>query len=552
MTNKPSRRNMLFGSAAGLATYITATHAQAQTSSAPRPAQPATSKGGAGRKPNIVVIMGDDIGYWNISYNSGGMMGFRTPGIDRVFAEGTRLTDHYGEQSCTAGRSAFITGQMTVRTGMSKVGFPGADLGIRPEDPTLAELLKPLGYTTGQFGKNHLGDRNEFLPTVHGFDEFFGNLYHLNAEDTPEDPAYPKDPAFRAQFGPRGVLRTRAADRDDPTVDPRFGRVGRQTIEDTGPLTSERQKNVDTEFLNAATDFIDRQHRAGQPFFCWFNSSRMHYRTHVGPPWEGKSGLNFYADGMLQHDNDVGLMLKKLDDLGIADNTIVIYTTDNGPHYNMWPDGGITPFRSEKNTNWEGAFRVPFAIRWPGRIPAGQTRNEIASHLDIVPTLMAAAGEPAIKEKLLVGHQAGGRSYKVHLDGYNLLPMLTGSQGEWPRKEFFYWSDDGDLLAMRYQRYKLVFMEQRAQGMAVWRDPFVRLRAPLLFDLRMDPFERAATDANNYNVWWEAIGQIAAVPAQQITGRMVMTFKDFPPRQRPSSFSVDQILEGMRSAGGGG
>lgn len=341
MPKDTSRRGILLGSAASLA--ATTTLAQAQT--APRAASPAPAAG-ARRQPNILVIMGDDVGYWNISYNSGGMMGFQTPGIDRVFAEGTRLTDHYGEQSCTAGRAAFITGQMSVRTGMTTVGLPGSSLGIQPEDPTLAQLLKPLGYATGQFGKNHLGDRNEFLPTVHGFDEFFGNLYHLNAEDTPERPNYPRDPRFRARFGPRGVLRTRATNVDDPTVDPRFGKVGRQTIEDTGPLTAARQQNIDTEFLNASTDFMERQVRADKPFLCWFNSSRMHFRTHVGEPWAGKSGLNFYADGMLQHDNDVGLLLKKLDDLGVANNTIVIYTTDNGPHFNMWPDGGITPFRS--------------------------------------------------------------------------------------------------------------------------------------------------------------------------------------------------------------
>jgi arylsulfatase len=548
MPKDTSRRGILLGSAASLAATTTTL---AQTQTAPRSAAPAPAAG-ARRQPNILLIMGDDVGYWNIGYNSGGMMGFQTPGIDRVFAEGTRLTDHYGEQSCTAGRAAFITGQMTVRTGMTKVGLPGSPLGIQPEDPTLAELLKPLGYATGQFGKNHLGDRNEFLPTVHGFDEFFGNLYHLNAEDTPESPNYPRDPRFRARFGPRGVLRTRATNVDDPTVDPRFGKVGRQTIEDTGPLTAARQRNIDTEFLNASTDFMERQVRANKPFLCWFNSSRMHYRTHVGEPWAGKSGLNFYADGMLQHDNDVGLLLKKLDDLGVANNTIVIYTTDNGPHFNMWPDGGITPFRSEKNTNWEGAYRVPFAVRWPGRIPAGKTLNEISSHIDMVPTLMAAVGVPDIKEKLLAGYQAGARSYKVHLDGYNLLPKLTGQEGDWPRRAFFYWSDDGELVAARYGRWKMVFQEQRARAMAVWRDPFVQLRAPLIFDLRMDPFERAETDSNNYNVWWEEMAQIVGVSSQEVIGQMVGTFQEFPPRQRPASFSVDQVMEGMRRMGSAG
>lgn len=553
MSQPTSRRDMLFTGAASLAMgSVPAGPVLAQAPA--RPAQaPATSPSPATarRSPNILLIMGDDIGYWNVSYNSGGMMGFRTPGIDRVFAEGVRLTDHYAEQSCTAGRAAFITGQMPVRTGMTKVGLPGAALGIQAEDPTLAQMLKPLGYATGQFGKNHLGDRNEFLPTVHGFDEFFGNLYHLNAEDTPESPYYPRDPRFRETYGPRGVLRTRATDRDDPTVDPRFGRVGKQTIEDTGPLTAERQKNVDSEFRDAALDFMDRQHQAGKPFLCWFNSSRMHYRTHVGEPWAGRSGLNFYADGMLQHDNDVGMLLRKLDELGIANDTIVVYTTDNGPHYNMWPDGGITPFRSEKNTNWEGAYRVPFAIRWPGHIPAGVTLNDISGHNDMVPTLMAAAGVSDIKEQLLQGYQADGRTFRVHLDGYNLLPKLTGGQGEWPRREFFYWNDDGQLVAARYDRWKAVFLEQRAHQMQVWAEPFVRLRVPKIFDLRMDPFERADTDSNNYWTWMEDIGQIIVVPMQQFVGRMAATFRDFPPRQKPSSFSVDGIMESTSSMGGG-
>ena len=360
-------------------------------------------------KPNILVIMGDDIGYWNLSYNSGAMMGYKTPNIDRIAAEGMRFTDYYAEQSCTAGRATFITGQMPVRTGLTKVGLPGADLGIRKEDPTLAELLKPIGYATGQFGKNHLGDKDEFLPTNHGFDEFFGNLYHLNAEEAPENPAYPKNPAFKQKYGPRGVIKSTAGGK----------------IEDTGPLNTKRMETVDEEFLGAALDFMDRQKKAGKPFLCWLNSTRMHYHTHVSPEWAGKSGLNFYADGMLQHDSDVGQLLKKLEDLGIADNTIVIYTTDNGPHYNMWPDGGITPFRGEKNANWEGGYRVPCFVRWPGKIKAGQTSNEIMSHTDWVPTLMAAAGVPDVKEKLIQGYQAGDMTYKVHLDGYNLLPMLA-------------------------------------------------------------------------------------------------------------------------------
>jgi arylsulfatase A-like enzyme len=486
-------------------------------------------------KPNILVIMGDDIGYWNLSYNSGAMMGYKTPNIDRIAAEGMRFTDYYGEQSCTAGRAAFITGQMPVRTGMTKVGLPGADLGLRKEDPTLAELLKPLGYATGQFGKNHLGDKDEFLPTAHGFDEFFGNLYHLNAEEAPEDPAYPKDPAFKKKFGPRGVIKSTAGGK----------------IEDTGPLTKKRMETVDEEFLGAALDFMDRQNKAKKPFFVWFNPSRMHYHTHVPPQWDGKSNLNFYADGMLQHDSHVGQLLKKLDDLGIAKNTIVIYTTDNGPHFNMWPDGGITPFRGEKNTNWEGGYRVPCFVRWPDKIKPGQTVNEVMSHTDWVPTLLAAAGAPDVKEKLLKGYKAGDVTFKVHLDGYNLLPMLTGQGGDWSRKGFFYWNDDGQLVAMRYDRWKLVFKEQQSRQFRVWMDPFVDLRVPLIFDLRMDPFERASTDSNSYYEWMERMAQIVGVASQQYVGQMVATFKEFPPRQKPASFNLDQVMESLTSANQG-
>jgi arylsulfatase len=490
-------------------------------------------------KPNILVIFGDDIGYWNLSYNNDGMMGYRTPNIDRIASEGMRFTDYYAEQSCTAGRAAFITGQMPVRTGLTKVGIPGSDLGIQKEDPTLATLLKPMGYATGQFGKNHLGDRDEFLPTNHGFDEFFGNLYHLNAEEAPEHPNYPKSPEFREKFGPRGVIHSWAnAD-------------GTQKIEDTGPLTKQRMETVDQEFLDATLSFIDRQHQAGKPFFVWFNSTRMHYVTHVPPEYDGKSGLNFYADGMLQHDDQVGQLLKKLDDLGIADNTILIYSTDNGPHFNMWPDGGITPFRSEKNTNWEGGYRVPFLIRWPGHIAVDSVSNEIASHTDWIPTLMAAVGEPDVKEKLLAGDTIGDMTYKVHLDGYNLLPMLTGQGGEWPRKEFFYWNDDGQLVAMRYDRWKLVFKEQRAHQFGVWMEPFVDLRVPLVFDLRMDPFERASVDANGYYNWMEAMVQWAGAPGKAVTAKMISSFKDYPPRQAPASFNLDDVMRSMTSGAEG-
>ncbi len=493
----------------------------------------------AAEKPNILVIMGDDIGYWNLSYNNDGMMGYQTPNIDRIAAEGVRFTDYYAEQSCTAGRAAFITGQMPVRTGLTKVGIPGADLGIQPEDPTLAELLKPHGYATGQFGKNHLGDRDEFLPTAHGFDEFYGNLYHLNAEEAPEHPNYPKSPEFRKKFGPRGVIRSSADGK----------------VEDTGPLTKKRMETVDQEFLDAATDFIDRQHKAEKPFFCWFNSTRMHYVTHVPPEYAGKSGLNFYADGMLQHDDQVGQILEKLDDLGITDNTIVIYTTDNGPHFNMWPDGGITPFRSEKNTNWEGGYRVPFIIRWPGKIPANKALNGVTSHTDWIPTLLAAAGDPDIKDKLLKGHKIGDQNYKVHLDGYNLLPNLTGEGptdiASWPRKEFFYWNDDGQLVALRYDRWKLVFMEQRSEKFGVWMEPFVPLRVPLVFDLRMDPFELAQHNANSYYEWMEGMVQWVGAPGKDIAGKMIMSFKDYPPRQAPSSFNLDEVMRKMTAGGEG-
>ena len=383
------------------------------------PAAPIRKAGAQTQKPNILVIFGDDVGFWNISANNHGMMGYRTPNIDRIAQEGANFTDLYAQQSCTAGRAAFITGQSCLRTGLLKVGLPGAKEGLSGKDPTLAELLKPHGYATGQFGKNHLGDRNEFLPTVHGFDEFFGNLYHLNAEEEPENPDYPKDPAFRAKFGPRGVLKCVATDTDDPTEDPRFGRVGKQKIEDTGPLTKKRMETMDGEFLAAATDFVDRQHTAGKPFFCWFNATRMHIWTHLKAESAGKTGLGIYADGMVEFDDMVGQLLKQLDDLGIADNTIVLWTTDNGAEKFSWPDGGTTPFKSEKNTNWEGGYRVPCVIRWPGVIKPGTLINDIMSHEDWVPTFVAAAGEPDIKEKLRTGYDAAGKTFKVHLDGYN-------------------------------------------------------------------------------------------------------------------------------------
>ena len=458
------RRDLLLRGASLAATSALAATALTRTARSQQQQPLVTPPTPAGRRPNILVIFGDDIGQTNLSAYSFGVMGYRTPNIDRLAREGIMFTDYYAEQSCTAGRSSFITGQATLRTGLSKVGLPAANLGLRAEDITIAEALKPLGYATGQFGKNHLGDRNEFLPTVHGFDEFFGNLYHLNAEEEPENPDYPKDPAFKARYGPRGVLRCAATTTDDPTVDPRFGRVGRQRIEDTGPLTAKRMETIDDETCNAAVDFIQRQARASKPFFVWFNATRMHLYTHVPPEYRGRSGISEYADGMLEHDGHVGQLLKALDDLGLANDTIVVYTTDNGPHMNSWPDGAMTPFRGEKNTNWEGAFRVPALVRWPGRIRAGAVSNEIFSGLDWFPTLLAAAGDTGVKDRLLKGWDSGGRTFKVHLDGYNQLPYLSGQQDKSARKEFFYFNDDGQLVAVRYENWKQNFCEQRVEG----------------------------------------------------------------------------------------
>ena len=480
------------------------------------------------KPPNILVIFGDDIGWYNISAYNQGVMGYHTPNIDRIAREGAKFTDYYGQQSCTAGRAAFITGQTPFRTGLTKVGVPGADLGIRPQDPTIAELLKPQGYMTGQFGKNHLGDRDEFLPTAHGFDEFFGNLYHMNAEEEPENSDYPKNPAFRERFGPRGVLKSTADGK----------------VENTGPLTTKRMETVDEEFLSSTLSFIDRAHAQDKPFFVWFNSTRMHIFTHLRPESKGKTGLGVYADGMVEADGHVGVLLKKLDDLKIAENTIVVYTTDNGAMVCMWPDGGTTPFRSEKDTNWEGAFRVPAVVRWPGVVKPGTVINDVTSAEDWLPTFLAAAGVPDVKEKLLKGYQAGTKSFKVHLDGYNLLPALKGEAKEWPRKEFFYFSDDGDLLAMRFNRWKFTFAEQRAEGAAVWAEPFVKLRVPKLMDLRADPFERADRSSIYYKDWVMRHAFVF-VPAVAGVARFMGTFKEFPPRQKPASFTIDHVMEMM-------
>ena len=508
----------------------------------------------ADKKPNILVIFGDDIGQANISAFTKGVMGYRTPNIDRLAKEGLLFTDYYAEQSCTAGRSSFITGQCVFRTGLCRVGLPAARVGLRKEDPSIAEMLKPLGYATGQFGKNHLGDRNEYLPTVHGFDECYGNLYHLNAEEEPELRDYPQDPKFRQMFGPRGVLRLKATDKDDPTVDPRFGKVGKQTIEDTGPLTRKRMETIDDETSAAAIDFVQRQTKAGKPFFCWYNSTRMHFRTHVRAEHrspKGATALTEYADGMVEHDATVGSLLKALDDLGIADNTIVIYTTDNGPHANSWPDGATTPFRSEKNTNWEGAFRVPCFIRWPGHIKPDSVSNEIVSGLDWLPTLVAAAGNPDVKEKLLKGYTVGDMTYKVHLDGYNLLPYLSGQVEKSPRREFFYFSDEGDMLGLRYENWKFVIAEQRRTGtMDVWREPFTHLRIAKLFDLRADPYERADVTSNTYNDW--CLDHLFLnIPAMAYAENFLQTFKEYPPRQRAEGMAFEQIIEKLQQGAGG-
>jgi arylsulfatase len=489
------------------------------------------------QKPNILVIWGDDIGQTNISAYSRGMMGYKTPNIDRIAKEGMMFTDYYAEQSCTAGRSSFITGQSVFRTGLSKVGMPGAKEGLSGKDPTIAELLKPFGYATGQFGKNHLGDRDEHLPSNHGFDEFLGNLYHLNAEEEPEHEDYPKKseyPNFKKRFGPRGVIKSSADGK----------------IEDTGPLTKKRMETIDDEAVTAALDFIDRQHKAKKPFFVWWNGTRMHFRTHVKAELRGISGQDEYSDGMVEHDRHVGKLLAKLDGLGIADNTIVFYSTDNGPHYNTWPDAGATPFRGEKNTNWEGGWRVPAMVRWPGHIKPGTVSNEIMHHMDWMPTLLAAAGEPDIMRKLLKGHKAGRKTFKVHLDGYNFLPHLTGKEMKGPRNEIFYFSDDGDLTALRYQDWKIVFMEQRVEAtLQAWAEPFVPLRVPLIFNLRRDPYERAQKTSNTYYDW--LLDRVfILVPAQTYVGNFLKTFRDYPPRQEAASFSLDKVMETLKTSGG--
>ena len=504
-------------------------------------AAPVRAQAQQAEKPNILVIWGDDIGTWNISHNSRGMMGYQTPNIDRVAREGVAFTDYYAQQSCTAGRAAFISGSVPVRSGMTKVGLPGAAQGWQKTDCTMATVLKDEGYATGQFGKNHQGDLDEHLPTMHGFDEFIGSLYHLNAEEEPECPDYPKDPKFLEKYGPRGILKCKADGK------------GGQTIENLGPLTMKRMETIDEETLAAAKDFIIRQNEAGTPFFCWWNGTRMHFRTHIKEEHKGLSGVwgqDDYSDGMVEHDMHVGELLKLIDDLGLADDTIVMYSTDNGPHFNTWPDAGTTPFRSEKNSNWEGAYRVPTFVRWPGHWPAGATLNGIVSHEDWLPTFAAAAGNPDIKEQLFKGKKINGRSYKNHIDGYNMLDYLSGEVEDSPRNEFWYVSDDGQVVAARYQDWKVTFHENRGMGFGVWREPYVELRAPHIFNLRRDPFEKAQLSSNTYDDWW-LDRPFVLVPIQELAAKFLMTMQEFPPSQSPGSFNLSGIEEQLRNPVGG-
>jgi arylsulfatase len=488
------------------------------------------------KKPNILVIWGDDIGTWNISHNNRGMMGYKTPNIDRIAREGVGFTDYYAQQSCTAGRAAFISGSVPVRSGMTKVGLPGAKEGWQKTDVTMATVLKSQGYATGQFGKNHQGDLDEHLPTMHGFDEFMGSLYHLNAEEEPEHFDYPKNPEFRKKFGPRGVLKAKADGK------------GGQTIENTGPLTKKRMETIDDETVEAAKEFLTRQAKAGKPFFVWWNGTRMHFRTHVKDANRGKSGQDEYSDGMVEHDMHVGALLKAIDDLGLANDTVVMYSTDNGPHYNTWPDAGTTPFRSEKNSNWEGAYRVPTFVRWPGKWPAGTTLNGIVSHEDWLPTFATIAGAPDIKARLKKGGVAlNGRTYKNHIDGYDLNDYLAGKVKESPRNEFWYVNDDGQVVAARWQDWKVVFMENRGQAFGVWREPFAELRVPLLFNLRRDPFEKAQHNSNTYNDWFLE-RPFVIVPIQGLAAQFLLTMKEFPPSQSPGSFNLSKIEEQLRRA----
>ncbi|MGY4376068.1 arylsulfatase A-like enzyme [Bradyrhizobium sp. i1.3.6] len=523
-----NRRNLLLGTSSLVAAAALTSEALAQAQKAAPGGSPAATS--SGRKPNILFIMGDDIGWFNVSAYNMGVMGYRTPNIDRIGKEGAVFTDWYGQQSCTAGRAAFITGQSPIRTGLTKVGLPGAELGLGPLDPSVADVLKTYGYATGQFGKNHLGDRDEHLPTAHGFDEFFGNLYHLNAEEEPENPDYPKDPEFRKKFGPRGVIKSTADGK----------------IENTGPLNAKRMETIDEEFLGAAKDFINRQHRADKPWFCYFNSTRMHIFTHLKKASEGKTGLGTYPDGMVEHDGMVGELLKLVDDLGVTNNTIVVYTTDNGAEAFTWPDGGSTPFKGEKATNWEGGFRVPCLMRWPGVIQPGTIINDICAHEDFIPTFAAANGDPDLVEKVKKGSMLNGKTFKVYLDGFNLMPFLKGDVKESPRKEFLYWSDDGDLMALRLRDWKISFMEQHTEigpktPLGVWQGNFTKLRGPNLYNLRTDPFERGPDSI--YYADWQAHRAFMFVPAQAIVAKYIESFKEFPPRAKAASFTVSDVMD---------
>ncbi len=523
-----SRRDVLLGGSSLAVAALTMTTAMSS-------AKAQQSNTAQTKQPNILFIMGDDIGWYNVSAYNMGVMGYRTPNIDRIGREGAIFTDWYGQQSCTAGRAAFITGQSPIRTGLTKVGLPGAELGLGPLDPSVADVLKTFGYATGQFGKNHLGDRDEHLPTAHGFDEFFGNLYHLNAEEEPENPDYPKSPEFRKRFGPRGVIHSFADGR----------------IEDTGALTVKRMETVDEEFLGAAKDFINRQHSQGKPWFCYFNSTRMHIFTHLKAASQGKTGLGLYPDGMVETDGMVGELLKLVDDLGVADNTIVVYTTDNGAEVFTWPDGGATPFKGEKATNWEGGFRVPCLIRWPGVIKPGTIVNDMCAHEDFIPTFAAASGEPDLVEKLKTGHTLNGKQFKVHLDGMNLLPFFKGEAEKSPREEFLYWSDDGDLMAIRVREWKLAFMEQNTEvdpqtPLGVWQGNFTKLRAPNIYNLRSDPFERGTHSI--YYGDWQSRRVFLLVPAQAIVAKYIESFKEFPPRAKAASFTVSDVMEKITTA----
>jgi arylsulfatase A-like enzyme len=506
------------------------------------------------KKPNIVMIMADDVGTWNLSAYHRGMMGGSTPNIDMIARDGALFTDYYGQQSCTAGRAAFITGQSPFRTGLLKVGMPAAKQGIQDSDPTVAELLKPHGYTSAQIGKNHLGDRNEYLPTVHGFDEFYGILYHLNAMEEPYDTDYPKDPQFHAMFGPRNIVDSKATTTDDPTTDPRWGRVGRQTLADGGPLppgpnmdpaAKVNMEDVDAELVRRSCDFIDRAVEADKPFFLWHNSTRCHVWTHLAPKWQGKSGFGLFADAMMELDWVVGELLKKLDDLGIADNTIVMFTSDNGAEIMSWPDGGNHPFRGEKGTVFEGGFRVPMLAKWPGVIKPGTIVNDIMAAEDWLPTILAAAGEPDINQKLLDGYTAGEKKFKNHLDGYNFMPFFKGEVPEGPRHEFFYFSDGGDLMALRYNAWKISFKTILGN---LFTGHETSTNVPLVTNLRADPWERYQTESLLYGKWW---GQKlwSMLPAVAIVGRFLQTFKEFPPSQVSGSMSVEKALAALQDGG---